>query len=83
MNFIQRIFRSETIQNPINEELEVKENADKKIDILNDFIKLDSGGDDVDEGVMGLVQYFDDLFTKIKFELYLGHIIFSSLNFLV
>ena len=51
MNFIQCIFHGETI-----EELQIKENVDKMIDILNDFMDLDDGGnrgDGVNKGAMG------------------------------
>ena len=64
---------------PINEEHRV----DKIIDVLNDFIEPDNWGDDVDKGVIGLVQYLDCLFTEIESELYPGCIKLSSLNFLV
>ena len=40
------------------------------IDVLNDFMEPDNGGDDVDKGAIGLAQYFDDLFTDIELELY-------------
>ena len=56
---------------------------DETIDILNDFMEPDDGGDGVDEGAMGLDQCFDDLFTETESELYLGCIKFSALNFLV
>ena len=42
--YIDWIFHDETIQNPINEKPQVKENVDEMIDILNDFKKLDDGG---------------------------------------
>ena len=53
------------------------------IGILNDFMELDNGDDDVHKGAMRSAQYFDDLFTEIESELYQGCIKFPSLNFLV
>ena len=47
--YTKQIFHGETIQNPINEELEIKENVDKMIDVLNDFMESNNGDDNVDE----------------------------------
>ena len=54
--YTEWIFHGETIQNPINEELQVEENVDEMRDILNDFMEPDDGGnrgDGVDKGAMG------------------------------
>ena len=77
------IFHGETIQNPINEEPKIEENVGEMIYVLNDFTEPDYGGDDIDEGVLGSIQYFDDLFIEIKSELYPRCIKFYFLNFLV
>ena len=83
--YTEWIFHSEPFQNPINDEPQVEENVDMK-DILNDFMESDdggNGGDGVDERATGSNQYFNDLFTETKTELYPGCTKFSSLNFLV
>ena len=54
--YTEWILHGEIIQNPINEEPQVEENADKTRDILNDFMEPNdrgNGGDGVDEGALG------------------------------
>ena len=78
-----RIFHGETIQNPTNEKPKIEENVDEMIDVLNDFLELKNGVDDVDEGATGSAQYFDHSFIEIEMELYPRCSKFYSLNFLV
>ena len=71
MNFTQNgFFHGATIQNPINEEPQIKKNVDEIRNILNDFMEPDDRSDVVDEGTIGSNQYLDDLFTEIEFEFY-------------
>ena len=48
------------------------------IDVLNNFMEPENRDDDVDQGITGLAQYFDDLFTEIEMELYPKCTKFSS-----